>query len=204
MFAGEGPPEQTNRRFHYLAAGMPAKRLSTAFDSVTLYGEDPACAPRHLRQGRQLRRFGMRRLDDAKKLYSGFDLSDPATSVSMTINGPAPMILAFFLNAAIDQAVREVHHAPSGLEAEVETRIDDHLRRPATARSIEGELPDGNDGLGLMLLGVTGDQVLPARRLRAASKPRPCSGCAARSRPTSSRRTRPRTPASSPPSSRCG
>ena len=103
MFAGEGPPEQTNRRFHYLAADTPAKRLSTAFDSVTLYGEDPHERPDiYGKVGNS--GVSIATLDDAKKLYSGFDLSDPATSVSMTINGPAPMILAFFLNAAVDQA----------------------------------------------------------------------------------------------------
>ena len=109
MFAGEGPPEQTNRRFHYLAAGMPAKRLSTAFDSVTLYGEDPHERPDiYGKVGNS--GVSIATLDDAKKLYSGFDLSDPATSVSMTINGPAPMILAFFMNAAIDQACEQSHH----------------------------------------------------------------------------------------------
>ena len=103
MFAGEGPPEQTNRRFHYLAADTPAKRLSTAFDSVTLYGEDPHERPDvYGKVGNS--GVSIATVDDAKKLYSGFDLSDPATSVSMTINGPAPMILAFFMNAAIDQA----------------------------------------------------------------------------------------------------
>ena len=103
MFAGEGPPEQTNGRFHYLADGMPAKRLSTAFDSVTLYGEDPHERPDiYGKVGNS--GVSVATLDDAKKLYSGFDLSDPSTSVSMTINGPAPMILAFFMNSAIDQA----------------------------------------------------------------------------------------------------
>ncbi|HKY47947.1 MAG TPA: methylmalonyl-CoA mutase family protein, partial [Acidimicrobiia bacterium] len=157
MFAGEGPPEQTNRRFHYLASGSKAKRLSTAFDSVTLYGEDPHARPDvYGKVGNS--GVSVATLDDAKKLYSGFDLNDPATSVSMTINGPAPTILAFFLNAAIDQAC-EKHIIANGLESEVQARITDILgNRPRPA--YEGELPEGHDGLGLMLLGVTGDQVL--------------------------------------------
>ncbi|HMU70123.1 MAG TPA: methylmalonyl-CoA mutase family protein, partial [Chitinophagales bacterium] len=102
-------------------------------------------------------------LDDAKKLYSGFDLADPKTSVSMTINGPAPMLLGFFMNAAIDQQCEKYIRA-NGLEAEVEAKIKaiyagkEQLRPKYNA----AELPQGNDGLGLMLLGVTGDQVLPA------------------------------------------
>jgi methylmalonyl-CoA mutase len=159
MFAGEGPPEQTNARFHYLAAGMPAKRLSTAFDSVTLYGEDPHERPDiHGKVGNS--GVSIATLDDAKKLYSGFDLSDPATSVSMTINGPAPMILAFFMNAAIDQAC-ETYITEHGLWDQVEERIGeihgDRLRPAYT-----GTIPEGSDGLGLRLLGVTGDLVLPA------------------------------------------
>ncbi|MPZ52707.1 MAG: methylmalonyl-CoA mutase [Acidimicrobiia bacterium] len=159
MFAGEGTPEQTNRRFHYLSEGMPAKRLSTAFDSVTLYGEDPHRRPDiYGKVGNS--GVSISTLDDAKKLYSGFDLVDPATSVSMTINGPAPMILAFFFNAAIDQQC-ERYIVENGLESEVEekiARIYEGRERPA----YRGELPDGNDGLGLMLLGVSGDMVLPA------------------------------------------
>jgi methylmalonyl-CoA mutase len=159
MFAGEGPPEQTNRRFHYLAADTTAKRLSTAFDSVTLYGEDPHERPDvYGKVGNS--GVSIATLDDAKKLYSGFDLSDPATSVSMTINGPAPMILAYFLNAAIDQAC-ERHITESGIWDAVEARIADiYGDRPRPAYS--GDLPEGHDGLGLRLLGVTGDQVLPA------------------------------------------
>jgi methylmalonyl-CoA mutase len=159
MFAGEGPPEQTNRRFHYLAAGMPAKRLSTAFDSVTLYGENPHRRPDiYGKVGNS--GVSVASLDDAKKLYSGFDLCAPSTSVSMTINGPAPMLLAFFLNAAIDQQC-EKYIAANGLDDEVDRRIADiygDRARPEYA----GPLPEGNDGLGLRLLGVTGDQVLPA------------------------------------------
>ena len=157
MFAGEGPPEQTNRRFHYLAADMPAKRLSTAFDSVTLYGNDPHERPDiYGKVGNS--GVSIATLDDAKKLYSGFDLLDPATSVSMTINGPAPMLLGFFLNAAIDQQC-ERYISANGLEDEIEAKIAGLL---GTDRPVyNGALPEGHDGLGLMLLGVTGDQVLP-------------------------------------------
>ncbi|HEX5696631.1 MAG TPA: methylmalonyl-CoA mutase family protein, partial [Acidimicrobiia bacterium] len=167
MFAGEGPPEQTNRRFHYLAADQPAKRLSTAFDSVTLYGEDPHERPDvYGKVGNS--GVSIATLDDAKKLYSGFDLSDPATSVSMTINGPAPMILAFFMNAAVDQAC-ETHISENGMWDQVESRIDDILG--AETRPVyRGQPPEGSDGLGLRLLGVTGDQVLPPEdyaRIRA-------------------------------------
>jgi len=167
MFAGEGPPEQTNRRFHYLAAGMPAKRLSTAFDSVTLYGEDPHERPDiYGKVGNS--GVSIATVDDAKKLYSGFDLSDPATSVSMTINGPAPMVLAFYMNAAIDQAC-ERHITENDLWGEVGARIDEiYGDRPRPVYS--GDLPEGHDGLGLRLLGVTGDQVLSAdvyERIRA-------------------------------------
>jgi methylmalonyl-CoA mutase len=159
MFAGEGPPEQTNARFHYLSEGMPARRLSTAFDSVTLYGSDPHERPDiYGKVGNS--GVSIATLDDAKKLYSGFDLSHPATSVSMTINGPAPMILAFFMNTAIDQAC-ETYITNHDLWDEVETKIDViYGDRPRPV--YHGDLPSGNGGLGLRLLGVTGDQVLPA------------------------------------------
>jgi methylmalonyl-CoA mutase len=160
MFAGEGSPERTNRRFHYLSSGMPAKRLSTAFDSVTLYGHDPARRPDIYGK---IGNAGVSVccLDDAKKLYSGFDLSEPMTSVSMTINGPAPMLLAFFLNAAIDQNC-EKYIIENSLETDVETKIDALYRDMDSGRPrYNGDLPEGNNGLGLMLLGVTGDQVLP-------------------------------------------
>ena len=158
MFAGEGPPEQTNARFHYVAAGMPAKRLSTAFDSVTLYGEDPHERPDiYGKVGNS--GVSVATLDDAKKLYSGFDLSDPTTSVSMTINGPAPMILAFFMNTAIDQAC-ETYITENDLWDEVESRVM-RLRGDRPAPTYHGDRPEGHDGLGLRLLGVTGDQVLP-------------------------------------------
>jgi methylmalonyl-CoA mutase len=161
MFAGEGGPERTNKRFHYVSLGMPAKRLSTAFDSVTLYGNDPDLRPDiYGKIGNS--GVSICCLDDAKKLYSGFDLSHPATSVSMTINGPAPMLLAYFMNAAIDQNCEKYIKA-NGLEAETEAKIAAIYQAKGTERpAYQGELPEGNDGLGLMLLGVTGDQVLPA------------------------------------------
>ncbi len=169
MFAGEGGPERTNRRFHYVSEGLPAKRLSTAFDSVTLYGEDPDHRPDiYGKVGNS--GVSIASLDDAKKLYSGFDLCSPSTSVSMTINGPAPMILAFFMNAAIDQLC-EKYILAEGLEAEVEQKIDAIYADKGQPRPrYQGDLPSGNTGLGLMLLGVTGDQVLPNdvyQRLRA-------------------------------------
>jgi len=161
MFAGEGGPERTNRRFHYVSLGMPAARLSTAFDSVTLYGEDPDRRPDiYGKVGNS--GVSIATVDDAKKLYSGFDLANPKTSVSMTINGPAPMMLAFFMNAAIDQGCEKYIKA-NGLEAEVEAKIDAIFKDKKAARPhYRGDLPEGNDGLGLMLLGVSGDQVLPA------------------------------------------
>jgi methylmalonyl-CoA mutase len=163
MFAGEGGPERTNRRFHYVASGQPAKRLSTAFDSVTLYGEDPAPRPDILGKVGNAG-VSICTVDDAKKLYSGFDLCAANTSVSMTINGPAPMMLAFFLNAAIDQEC-EKHIVAAGLEAEIDARIDAIYRELGQPRpGYHGDLPDGHDRLGLRLLGVSGDQVLPAER----------------------------------------
>ena len=161
MFAGEGGPERTNKRFHYVSHGMPAKRLSTAFDSVTLYGNDPDLRPDIYGK---IGNAGVSIccLDDAKKLYSGFDLSNPATSVSMTINGPAPMLLGFFMNAAIDQNC-EKYIKENGLEKEVQAKIDAYFKNSnQTQPKYQGTLPEGNDGLGLMLLGVTGDMVLPA------------------------------------------
>lgn len=162
MFAGEGGPERTNKRFHYVSLGMPAKRLSTAFDSVTLYGNDPDYRPDiYGKIGNS--GVSVCCLDDAKKLYSGFNLCDPATSVSMTINGPAPMLLGFFMNAAIDQQC-ELYIKENGLEAEVEAKIEAIFKAKGVARPRyqADSLPEGNNGLGLMLLGVTGDQVLPA------------------------------------------
>jgi len=162
MFAGEGGPERTNRRFHYVSLGLEAKRLSTAFDSVTLYGNDPGHRPDIYGK---IGNAGVSIccLDDAKKLYSGFDLSHPMTSVSMTINGPAPMLLGFFMNAAIDQNC-EKYIKENKLEKKVEfifkeTYDSKGLKRP----KYKGELPEGNNGLGLLLLGITGDMVLPPK-----------------------------------------
>ena len=161
MFAGEGGPERTNRRFHYVSLGMPAKRLSTAFDSVTLYGNDPDKRPDIYGK---IGNAGVSIccLDDAKKLYSGFDLSNAMTSVSMTINGPAPMLLGFFMNAAIDQNC-EKYIKENDLENEVHNKISKIYEEKGIEKpKYQGEIPEGNDGLGLLLLGVTGDQVLPS------------------------------------------
>ncbi|MBW7839152.1 MAG: methylmalonyl-CoA mutase, partial [Chitinophagaceae bacterium] len=173
MFAGEGGPERTNRRFHYVSVGQPAKRLSTAFDSVTLYGEDPARRPDiYGKIGNS--GVSIATINDAKKLYSGFDLCDPKTSVSMTINGPAPMLLAFFMNAAIDQQC-EKYIIENNLQEEVNKKIEakydlDKLPKYMGVNdkpvypergSMTGHLPKGNDGLGLRLLGISGEDVLP-------------------------------------------
>lgn len=160
MFAGEGGPERTNKRFHYVSKGLPAKRLSTAFDSVTLYGEDPDYRPDIYGK---IGNSGVNIccLDDAKKLYSGFNLTNPMTSVSMTINGPAAAMTAFFMNAAIDQQC-EIYIKENGLEEEVNSKIEAIYKEKGAIRpTYNGPIPEGNDGLGLMLLGVTGDQVLP-------------------------------------------
>ena len=159
MFAGEGGPERTNRRFHYLSSGMPAKRLSTAFDSVTLYGENPAERPDiYGKVGNS--GVSIATLDDAKKLYSGFDLTNPSTSVSMTINGPAPMLLSFFLNAAVDQEC-EKYIRENGLVEETTKKIEAKYRQLNIPRpTYAGALPENNDGLGLLLLGCTGDEVI--------------------------------------------
>ncbi|MGD8346202.1 MAG: methylmalonyl-CoA mutase family protein [Lysobacterales bacterium] len=159
MFAGEGTPERTNRRFHLLAHGQPAVRLSTAFDSVTLYGEDPHRRPDIFgKVGNS--GVSIATLDDMKKLYSGFDLCAPNTSVSMTINGPAPMILAFFMNTAIDQQV-EKHLRENGQWDQAEKKIAAHFEGRERPR-YHGELPAGNTGLGLALLGITGDRLVDA------------------------------------------
>jgi isobutyryl-CoA mutase len=163
MFAGEGGPERTNKRFHYVSAGQPAKRLSTAFDSVTLYGEDPGHRPDiYGKVGNS--GVSIATVDDAKKLYSGFDLCDPRTSVSMTINGPAPILLAFFMNAAIDQQC-EKYIEQHGLWADVKKAAEmkySHASQPLYYNpSAPEKLPEGNNGLGLKLLGLSGDEVLP-------------------------------------------
>ncbi|HRN80151.1 MAG TPA: methylmalonyl-CoA mutase family protein [Ferruginibacter sp.] len=174
MFAGEGGPERTNKRFHYVSVGQPAKRLSTAFDSVTLYGEDPAYRPDiYGKVGNS--GVSIATVDDAKKLYSGFNLCDPKTSVSMTINGPAPILLAFFMNAAIDQQC-ELYILENHLRDEVNRVIESKFDtkklpkymgtdgKPVEPQKgeLQGALPNGNDGLGLRLLGLSGKDVLPA------------------------------------------
>tara|TARA_B110000879_G_scaffold124012_2_gene163922 strand:- start:3322 stop:6756 length:3435 start_codon:yes stop_codon:yes gene_type:complete len=161
MFAGEGGPERTNRRFHYVSLGMDAKRLSTAFDSVTLYGNDPGRRPDVYGK---IGNAGVSIccLDDAKKLYSGFDLSHHMTSVSMTINGPAPMLLGFFMNAAIDQNC-EKYIIENTLEKQVEAKFQEIYDSKGLERPLyQGNLPEGNNGLGLLLLGLTGDLILPS------------------------------------------
>ncbi|OSZ80926.1 methylmalonyl-CoA mutase [Chitinophagaceae bacterium IBVUCB2] len=173
MFAGEGGPERTNRRFHYVSVEQPAKRLSTAFDSVTLYGEDPDPRPDiYGKVGNS--GVSIATVDDAKKLYSGFDLCDPKTSVSMTINGPAPMLLAFFMNAAIDQQC-EKYIIANNLKDEVNKIIEAKYKagelpayigtdgKPVVPKNgeLKGALPAGNNGLGLRLLGLSGADVLP-------------------------------------------
>jgi methylmalonyl-CoA mutase len=174
MFAGEGGPERTNRRFHYVSVDQPAKRLSTAFDSVTLYGEDPDHRPDiYGKVGNS--GVSIATVDDAKKLYSGFDLCDPRTSVSMTINGPAPMLLAFFMNAAIDQQC-ENYILQNNLKDEVNNIIESKYKPEELPKYIgvdgkpvlpfkaemQDSLPAGNSGLGLRLLGLSGSDVLPA------------------------------------------
>ena len=159
MFAGEGTPERTNARFHYLSRGQEAARLSTAFDSVTLYGEDPHERPDiYGKVGNS--GVSIASVDDMKKLYSGFDLCAPTTSVSMTINGPAPMILAFFMNAAIDQQV-EKHLKETGQWNAALQKIDACFAGKPRPRYV-GDLPSGNDGLGLALLGISGDRLVDA------------------------------------------
>jgi methylmalonyl-CoA mutase len=163
MFAGEGGPERTNKRFHYVSLGQPAIRLSTAFDSVTLYGEDPDFRPDiYGKVGNS--GVSIATVDDAKKLYSGFDLCNPKTSVSMTINGPAPMLLAFFMNAAIDQLC-EKYISDHGLWSMIHGQINkkfNHQNKPSYYNPSSPErLPEGNNGLGLQLLGLSGDEVLP-------------------------------------------
>ncbi len=164
MFAGEGGPERTNRRFHYVSIDQPAKRLSTAFDSVTLYGEDPDHRPDiYGKVGNS--GVSIATVDDAKKLYSGFDLCDPKTSVSMTINGPAPMLLAFFMNAAIDQQCEkwlEANDKWSLLDEAIKKKFPGDAAPVYNDPSFPGKMPAGNNGLGLRLLGFSGDEVLPA------------------------------------------
>ncbi|MEX2593197.1 MAG: methylmalonyl-CoA mutase family protein [Anditalea sp.] len=160
MFAGEGGPERTNKRFHYVSKNVDAKRLSTAFDSVTLYGEDPDY---RLDIYGKIGNSGVNIccLDDAKKLYSGFNLAAPMTSVSMTINGPAATMAAFFMNAAIDQQC-EIYIKDNGLNKEIEAKIDAiYADQPYQRPQYNALIPEAHDNLGLMLLGISGDQVLP-------------------------------------------
>ena len=160
MFAGEGGPERTNTRFHYVSLDMDAKRLSTAFDSVTLYGNDPGDRPDIYGK---IGNAGVSIccLDDMKKLYSGFELTNPLTSVSMTINGPAPMLLAYFMNTAIDQEC-EKYIVSNNLQEKVEKKIDKIYKEKGINRpKYQGKIPKGNNGLGLLLLGITGDRLLP-------------------------------------------
>ena len=185
MFAGEGGPERTNRRFHLVSQGLPAKRLSTAFDSVTLYGRDPGEAPDvYGKVGTS--GVSVASLDDMKKLYSGFDLCAPTTSVSMTINGPAPAILAMFMNAAVDQqteaflkaegrweeasaAIAEnvpdrpvyVNYEPGeGTGYEVRGTGDVNSPDDRTQNPVPRTLPPGHDGSGLGLLGCTSEDLV--------------------------------------------
>ncbi|MEQ8525307.1 MAG: methylmalonyl-CoA mutase family protein [Gracilimonas sp.] len=160
MFAGEGTPERTNKRFHYVSEGMPAARLSTAFDSVTLYGEDPGYRPDiYGKIGNS--GVSICTLDDMKKLYSGFELTSPKTSVSMTINGPAPMILAMFMNTAIDQEV-ERYLKENGKWEEAKKKIKAYFKeRGVEQPQYINEIPEGNDEFGLATLGISGDHLLP-------------------------------------------
>ncbi len=159
MFAGEGTPERTNRRFHFVSKGQPAVRLSTAFDSVTLYGADPDKRPDIWGK---IGNSGVSvcSLDDAKRLYSGFNLCAPTSSVSMTINGPAPTILAFFFNAAIDAEVERRLKA-NGAWAETQEKIKAHFDKHGQPQPVyRAELPEGHDGNGLGFLGVSSDKIV--------------------------------------------
>jgi len=162
MFAGEGTPERTNKRFHYVSEGMPAARLSTAFDSVTLYGEDPGYRPDiYGKIGNS--GVSICTLDDMKKLYSGFELISPKTSVSMTINGPAPMILAMFMNTAIDQEV-ERYLKSEGKWEEAQKKIKTYFKERGVKQPEYGsEIPAASDEFGLATLGIPGDQLLPEK-----------------------------------------
>jgi methylmalonyl-CoA mutase len=166
MFAGEGGPERTNKRFHYLSLGQKAKRLSTAYDSVTLYGQDPDVRKDiYGKVGNS--GVSVCSLDDSKRLYSGFDLLNPLTSVSMTINGPAPVLAAFFLNTAIDQAC-ERYIKENGIEEEIWKKIRKKFKHAGIQVPVyRGSLPEGHDGSGLMLMGITGEEVLPAETYQA-------------------------------------
>lgn len=166
MFAGEGTPERTNKRFHYVSEGMPAARLSTAFDSVTLYGEDPGYRPDiYGKIGNS--GVSICTLDDMKKLYSGFELTSPKTSVSMTINGPAPMILAMFMNTAIDQEI-ERYLKENGQWEAAQKKIKAYFKeRGVMQPEYSNEIPAGNDEFGLGMLGITGEHLVDQKTYEA-------------------------------------
>ena len=141
MFAGEGTSERTNQRFHYLADGQPAKRLSTAFDSLTLYGEDPGPRPDvYGKVGES--GVSIFTVEEAEQLYAGFDLCDPATSVSMTINGPAATILAFFFNAAVRQQCRRFLRTEGRLDISEAAELQPDRLRGGSWREVRALLSD--------------------------------------------------------------
>ena len=161
MFAGEGIAERTNQRFHMLAKEQPATRLSTAFDSVTLYGANPHERPDIYGK---IGNAGVSicTVNDAKRLYSGFDLLLPNTSVSMTINGPAPIVLAFFMNAAVDQQI-EKHLRENGLlEKATKTLKKRYKEQGLEVPKYRLKRPDNHNGLGLNLLGLSGKHFVDA------------------------------------------
>ena len=161
MFAGEGIAERTNQRFHLLAKGQPATRLSTAFDSVTLYGANPHARPDIYGK---IGNAGVSicTVDDAKRLYSGFDLLLPNTSVSMTINGPAPIVLAFFMNAAVDQQIEKHLRENGRLDEAVITLGERYQKQGLKAPEYRMNRPDNHDGFGLNLLGLSGKHFVDA------------------------------------------
>ncbi|MBL4819356.1 MAG: methylmalonyl-CoA mutase family protein [Deltaproteobacteria bacterium] len=160
LFAGEGFAERTNKRFHFLCKGQSAHRLSTAFDSVTLYGANPDERPDIYGK---IGNAGVSvcSLDDAKRLYSGFDLLAPSTSVSMTINGPAPIILAYFMNAAIDSTCERLLKQDGQWE-NAQKKIDAFFKKRGVKQPTyrADELPEGHDGIGLGFLGVSAKDIL--------------------------------------------
>ena len=141
MFAGEGPSERTNKRFHLLAEGQPAKRLSTAFDSITLYGEDPDERPDiYGKIGES--GVSVFTVEEAERLYAGFDLCDPRTSVSMTINGPAPTVLAFYFNTAIRQQCRRFLREAGRLDISKEQELMPDAERGSSWAQVRALLSD--------------------------------------------------------------
>lgn len=160
MFAGEGGPERTNRRFHYLSSDQKAARLSTAFDSVTLYGYDPATRPDiYGKIGNA--GVSIATIDDMKKLYCGFNLCDPTTSVSMTINGPAPMLLAMFFNTAVDQQVEQYLKKNGKLEESAKRKALYFKERGVEPPVYKGkDNPEGDRAFGLFTLGIPGHELV--------------------------------------------